>query len=180
MYVLSLSRSPVHIPMAKRAPRGNGQHVPLWSVKWDRTSARTVTLDAERVKEQLNEPRQRFKVYSLDIVAPVIRYGNIQGSAILVDTFQRPLDRKRRDRVSFSGRYSVVSKPRAKGHHAGISQLWKDVSSYQRISMSVTARVWRGCRQSFRRPTQSNSPLDTLNTAYPSSIPIGCGVKRCG
>ena len=123
MYVLSLSRSPVHMPRAKWVPRGNGQHVPLCGVKWDRTSARTVTLDVERVKEQLNEPGQRFKVYGLDIIVPVIRYGNIQGSAILVDTFQRPLDRKRRDRVLFLGRYSVISKPQVKEYHVGISQL---------------------------------------------------------
>jgi len=151
VYVLSLSRSPVHVPRGKRVPRGNGQHVPLCGVKWDRTSARTVTLDAERVKEQLNEPRQRFKVDGLDIIAPVIRYGNVQGSTILVDAFQRPLDRKRRFRVLFSDRCSLISKPRVQGHHAGISQLWKDVSSCQRISTSVATKMWRGCRQSLRK-----------------------------
>jgi len=67
----------MHPREPKEPPRGNGQHVPLYSVKWDRTSARSVALNTECVKEQLNEPRHRFQICGLDIVAPVIRYGNL-------------------------------------------------------------------------------------------------------
>ena len=67
-------------------------HVPVCGVKWDRTSARPVALNPECVKEQLNEPRYRFQISALDIVTPIICYGNIQGAAVFVNALQRSLN----------------------------------------------------------------------------------------
>ena len=71
---------------------GTVSHVPLYSVKWDRTSARPVALNLEGVKEQLNEPRYRFQISGLDIVTPIICYGNVQGATVFVDALQCSLN----------------------------------------------------------------------------------------
>ena len=119
VYVVSLTRSPVHV-RSKHVPRGNRQRVvPLYSVKSSRTSARSVALDPECVKEQLNEPRYRFQIRRLDITTPIIRYGNVQRSAIFVDALQRPSDRKCRYGVLFSCRCSNIIKLQTEQRHAG-------------------------------------------------------------
>ena len=124
----------------KKPPvRKKGQSFHEYSVKRVRTSARSVALNTECMKEHLNEPWDRFQICRLDVTTPIICYGNVQRSTVFVDALQRSSNRKRRHMVLFSGRCPRVSKPQT-NEPPGISRFWKDASSCQRISMSVPAK----------------------------------------
>lgn len=58
----------------------------------DRTSARSVALNTQCVKEQLNEPWYRFQICGFNIITPIICYGDVQGATIFVDAFQCSLN----------------------------------------------------------------------------------------
>jgi len=121
------------------SPMGTVSHVPLYSVKWGRTSACPVALDPECVKVQLNEPGYRFQISGLDITTPIICYGNVQRATVFVDALQRSLDRERRPGILLSGRCSKRQQTANKGT-PGISRFWNEVSSCQRISTSVPTK----------------------------------------
>ena len=173
---MSLNRSPVRPSTSrKKPPVVNRQRVPLDSVRWDRTSARSVALNPECVKEHLDEPWDRFQISGSDIFNPIICYGNVQRSTVFVDALQRSLDRKRRGSLLFSSRCPHVSKPQT-DEPPETSRLWKDVSSCQRISMSVPAKR---AVLSRVRAEKGNTKLRTARNVKHSVRTVNPARLRC-
>jgi hypothetical protein len=174
MYVVSLSRSPVRTSAGqKKPPRGGRQRVPLYGVKWDPTSARPVTLNPECMKEHLNEPWDRFQICGSDVIPPIICYGNVQRSTVFVDALQRSSNRKSRGVLLFASRCSHVSKPQT-DKIPEASRFSKDVSSCQRISMSVPTKCAALLRvnagKSNTKPHTAGNVKHSVRTVNPTRL----------
>jgi len=149
------------------SPMGTVSHVPLYGVKCVRTSPCPVALNPECVKVQLNEPGYRFQISGLDIITPIISYGNVQGATVFVDALQRSLDRKRRRGILFSARCSNVSKPQTEErpgtHDFGIRSLRANASQHLCLQSVASVRVnaEKGEREAThfqKHQTQRTSP----------------------